>query len=252
MSEDSHLFPSNTTLPYKGTIFTEAALTAFHRVEKEVERDGRRITLLPPPTEYVATGRFFRVVVQDQPLVKTWKTMIAQGFTPWLRYPVEGSPDSDLYVYHGVWQVVYDRLLIAGLGAVAFPSLCVAFQCGIQPVPSWCKVTALLHLRGLDAGPLNGAPTAALCQALAAVGLTVQEKPDWDSIASTLAARTPSTPSNPTGDLVEGSISVRGGGQWNCQAAGGVSILRGERTVKFKTTSPGRIVLDLLPGQGGK
>lgn len=249
MSEDAHLFPSNTTLPYKGTIFTETAREAFLGVEKELESLGRRVTLTPPPTPYVALGRFFRVNISDFPLAQTWKVMIAHGFTPWLRYPVEGSPDADLYVYHGVWQVVYDRLLISGLGVMAFPSLCEAFRCGIEQVAPWVKVAALLHLRGLDAGPLTGYPSQSFFQSLAAVGVVVNGHLDFDSVAATLASRTPSTPKIPSGEIVEGSVSFRGGGKWNCQAAGGVSILRGGRSVKFKTTSPGRIVIDLLPGK---
>lgn len=249
MLEESYWFESNTTVPYKGTLFTKEALTAIQAVERDVESRSLRLTLAAPGKELLSLGRFVRVCVPGMSTGNLWSLLIARGFTPWLRYPVEGAADSDLFVYHGSWQGVYDRLMVAGLGELAFPSLCVAFQCGLAPVEPWAMVGALLHLRGLDAGPLVGSPRPTYYAALAGAGVFTSSNPDWRSVARQLASSAAPLRAAPSPHKMEGSITFRGDGGWNCQTAGSVSVVRGSRNVRFQAPNGGRIVIDLIPGK---
>jgi len=172
---------------FRGHLKTQDTVEALERLLVQLDENKWKPVLIRPSADIpweaaslAPAGREVQLRVEhpeadDQTCLEAlWGHAVPMGFTPWLRYPQQGVGTA-VFHYFGPWQVLFDNLLEAGRGHLAWPSLCAAAQCDIG---TWKGdkadnrfLQAQLHRVGFSCGPVDGVVGPMTLRAVTAAGL---------------------------------------------------------------------------------
>lgn len=239
---------------YKGMLVAPDVAEALRRLENKANEGKWRVKLLPFNTtgsshlSLVPAGREVHLLFEkpganpQEALNAAWGCAVPLGFTPKLRYPIEGEEGCRVFHFFGPWVGLYGYLLAEGRGHLAWPSVCCAAQCDVG---AWDGdkaearfVQAQLHRLGRNCGPIDGVigpRTAAAIESLSIPRMALAQVAEHLRVAE---------PTEVPAHTSKGHLHIQGR-ELVPAGFGGVKVWPMQHGAGIEVTGPGRLIVDV-------